>query len=50
MAALSPLERSAVVLTAVEGLSYAEAAVVVGISPGALRAAVSRARQKLEIA
>ena len=35
-------------MTAVEGLSYDEAAVVLGTTAGALRAAVSRARTKLE--
>lgn len=50
MNALSALERSALVLTAVDGLSYAEAAVIIGTSAGALRAAVSRARDKLEVA
>jgi RNA polymerase sigma-70 factor, ECF subfamily len=48
MADLSPLERSALVLTAVEGASYDEAAQVLGTTAGALRAAVSRARTKLE--
>jgi DNA-directed RNA polymerase specialized sigma24 family protein len=50
MAVLSPLERTALVLTAIEGNSYGEAAQVLGTSAGALRAAVSRARQKLEAA
>jgi RNA polymerase sigma-70 factor (ECF subfamily) len=45
---LSPLERSAIVLTAIEGHSYDEAATVLGTTAGALRAAVSRARTKLE--
>jgi RNA polymerase sigma-70 factor (ECF subfamily) len=48
MASLSPLERTALVMTALEGLTYDDAAVVVGTSAGALRAAVSRARTKLE--
>lgn len=47
---LSPLERSALVLTAVEGWSYSEVATALGTSDGALRAAVSRAREKLEVA
>lgn len=47
---LSPLERTALVLTAVEGWSYSEAAQVLQTSDGALRAAVSRARDKLEVA
>ena len=50
MSVLSPLERSALVMTAVEGATYDEAAVVLGTSAGALRAAVSRARAKLETA
>lgn len=48
MGRLSPLERTAIVLTALEGHSYADAAQVLGTSAGALRAAVSRARDKLE--
>jgi RNA polymerase sigma-70 factor (ECF subfamily) len=50
MGRLSPLERSALILTAVEGWTYAEVALALGTSDGALRAAVSRARQKLEVA
>jgi RNA polymerase sigma-70 factor, ECF subfamily len=49
MGALSSLERTALVLTAVEGWSYAEVAAAVGTTDGALRAAVSRAREKLEV-
>jgi len=49
MSTLSPLERTAIVLTAVEGWSYAEVAAAVGTTDGALRAAVSRAREKLEV-
>ena len=49
MNALSQLERTALVLTAVEGWSYAEVAAAVGTTEGALRAAVSRAREKLEV-
>ncbi len=47
---LPPLERTALLLTTVEGWSYAELADALGTSDGALRAAVSRARQKLEVA
>jgi DNA-directed RNA polymerase specialized sigma24 family protein len=47
---LSSLERSALVLTAIEGATYDEAADVLGTTAGALRAAVSRARTKLETA
>jgi RNA polymerase sigma factor (sigma-70 family) len=48
MSDLSPLERTALVMTAVEGASYEEAGHVLGTTAGALRAAVSRARSKLE--
>lgn len=48
MSGLSPLERSALVMTAIEGATYEEAAQVLGTTAGALRAAVSRARTKLE--
>ena len=47
---LTPLERTALILTAVEGRSYAEVAEVLQTTDGALRAAVSRARDKLEVA
>jgi RNA polymerase sigma factor (sigma-70 family) len=50
MSSLSPLERTAIVMTAVEGASYEEAGLVLGTTAGALRAAVSRARTKLETA
>jgi RNA polymerase sigma-70 factor (ECF subfamily) len=50
MTGLSPLERSALVLTALEGATYDEAAAALGTTAGALRAAVSRARAKLETA
>jgi RNA polymerase sigma-70 factor, ECF subfamily len=50
LARLSPLERSALVLTTLEGMSYDEAGLALGATPGALRAAVSRARSKLETA
>ena len=50
MGDLSPLERSALVMTAIEGATYEEAAQVLGTTAGALRAAVSRARTKLEAA
>lgn len=48
MSALSPLERTTLVLTALDGWSYAEAAELLESTPGALRAAASRAREKLE--
>jgi RNA polymerase sigma-70 factor, ECF subfamily len=50
MSVLSPLERAALVLTTLEGLTYDEAAAVLDTTAGALRAAVSRARTKLEAA
>jgi RNA polymerase sigma-70 factor (ECF subfamily) len=50
MATLSPLERTALVLTTVEGVTYGHAAELLGTSPRALRAAVARARDKLEAA
>jgi RNA polymerase sigma-70 factor (ECF subfamily) len=48
MSNLSSLERSALVMTAIQGATYEEAGLVLGTSAGALRAAVSRARAKLE--
>jgi DNA-directed RNA polymerase specialized sigma24 family protein len=48
MGRLSKVERTAIVLTAFEGVSTAEAAELLGTTPGAIRAAVSRAREKLE--
>jgi RNA polymerase sigma-70 factor (ECF subfamily) len=45
---LSGLERTAVVLTLFEGLSTADVADLLATTPGAIRAAVSRAREKLE--
>jgi RNA polymerase sigma factor (sigma-70 family) len=45
---LSGLERTAVVLTLFEGMSTAEAANLLDTTPGGVRAAVSRAREKLE--
>ena len=50
MDALSSLERTALVMTALQGATYDEAADVLGTTAGALRAAVSRARAKLETA
>lgn len=49
MKALSPLERTALVLTTANGQDSAEAAVLLGTSAGAVRAAASRARAKLEM-
>ncbi len=46
--ALTALERTALIQTAVEGHSYNEVAVALATTPGAVRAAVSRARDKLE--
>jgi RNA polymerase sigma factor, sigma-70 family len=45
---LSARERAALVTTTILGLSPGEAAEALGMSPGAIRAAVSRAREKLE--
>ena len=50
MAALSPLERTSLILTAVDGYDSAEAALLLGTSPGAVRSAASRARAKLLVA
>lgn len=49
-ARLSSLERTAVVMTSVYGWSYAELGRALETTDGALRAAVSRAREKLEVA
>ena len=46
LAGLVSLERSALVLTAVEGHTYEEAAVLLGTTAGALRAAASRTPPK----
>lgn len=48
MSVLLPLERAALVMTAVDGRTYEEAAELMGTTGGALRAAASRARHKLE--
>jgi RNA polymerase sigma factor (sigma-70 family) len=48
MTVLSPLERTSLVLTLVEGHDYAQVATILSTSPGAVRSAVSRAREKLE--
>jgi RNA polymerase sigma-70 factor, ECF subfamily len=47
MATLTPLQRSALVLVGVVGLDSESAGEALGISPGAVRAAVSRARSAL---
>src|SRR5258708_34452501 len=47
---LTALERTALILTSVEGWSYKEVAEALNTTDGALRAAVSRARDKLEAA
>ena len=47
LVALSPMQRSALVLTAVLGLPTDKAAEVLGTSAGAVRAAISRARANL---
>jgi DNA-directed RNA polymerase specialized sigma24 family protein len=48
LAVLGPAERTALLRTTVEGRDYDDAADLLGTTPGALRAAVSRARRKLE--
>ena len=48
MGRLSPLERSALVLTAVHGHPTESVATLLGVSAGSVRSAVSRARAKLE--
>ena len=50
LADLTPLERTALLMTTIEGWSYSELAETLNTSDGALRAAVSRARDKLEVA
>lgn len=45
MKTLTPLERVALIHTALEGWSYSELAQLMGTTDGALRAAVSRARE-----
>ena len=46
-ATLSPQERAAIVSVTVLGLTSAEVATTLGVSPGAVRSAISRARLKL---
>jgi len=48
MARLSSLERSALVLTTVQGQTTDDVAALLGVSAGSIRSAVSRARAKLE--
>jgi RNA polymerase sigma-70 factor (ECF subfamily) len=47
MAALAPLDRAALTMVAISGLSYDEAAEVLGTTAGAVRARISRARREL---
>jgi RNA polymerase sigma-70 factor, ECF subfamily len=47
LAALAPPERAAVLLVDAEGLSYDEAAAVVGVAPGTIGSRLSRARASL---
>jgi RNA polymerase sigma-70 factor (ECF subfamily) len=47
MAALAPLDRAALTMVAVSGMSYDETAEILGMSAGAVRARVSRARRRL---
>jgi RNA polymerase sigma-70 factor (ECF subfamily) len=48
--ALSPSLKSAVVLTSLSGLSYDEAAIVLGTSPGAVAVRIHEARKQLKTA
>ncbi len=47
MAGLASLDRAALTMIAISGLSYDEAAAALGTTPGAVRARVSRARRAL---
>ena len=47
LARLAPVERAAVLLVDAEGLSYDEAAAVVGVAPGTIASRLSRARASL---
>jgi RNA polymerase sigma-70 factor, ECF subfamily len=47
LAALLPVERAAVLLVDAEGLSYDDAAAVVGVAPGTIASRLSRARASL---
>jgi RNA polymerase sigma-70 factor, ECF subfamily len=47
MAALTPVQRGALILTAIIGVDSQTAAEALGTTPGAVRAAVSRARSRL---
>ncbi len=47
MAGLAPLDRAALTMVAITGLTYEETAEVLGTTAGAVRARVSRARRQL---
>lgn len=47
MAELAPLDRAALTMIALSGLGYEEVGAVLGVSAGAVRARVSRARREL---
>lgn len=47
LAALAPIERAAVLLVDAEGLSYDDAAAIVGVAPGTIASRLSRARASL---
>jgi RNA polymerase sigma-70 factor (ECF subfamily) len=48
MAGLAPLDRAALTMVAVGGLRYEEVGELLGVTAGAVRARVSRARRELE--
>jgi RNA polymerase sigma-70 factor, ECF subfamily len=47
LATLAPIERAAVLLVDAEGLSYDEAATIVGVAPGTIASRLNRARASL---
>jgi RNA polymerase sigma-70 factor (ECF subfamily) len=49
LARLTHIERTAILMSAVEGLSGEEIATALGVTPGAIRAAASRGRAKLAL-
>lgn len=47
--AISPDRRAALVMVAIEGFSYAEAAMMLGIPAGTLMSRISRGREELRV-